>query len=653
MLNAIPKLDREAVTALIEAGELIGLPPDGAEIARLLARVNDRELETISDAWRQAWIAQDGYLRFPDSWTVDVLRERPWSMQRRVMRAVMRHRKVAVHSSYGIGKSFVASRIAAHWLLNHPPGDAWLVTTAPTAAQVRAITWREIGIAYQKASRNLAELGLPTPQQLGHRMNLTEWWVGKELVGFGRRPALTGTSAAFQGIHARRVLVILEEAGGIPVSLMEDAEKLVTSEHSRILAIGNPTHEGSYWHQICVDPGWFVMHVSAFDSPNFTGETVDPGVEELLTSQIWVNEQARKYGTTSPRYQQQVLGIFSRDRTMTVVPLDWARACIRPADDPAPAAQQEERPWVEAHLARLQHGEDGTPTVSIPQIEVVLGVDPAGGGSDWTVIRERRGQQAGRMWRTQTGEPREQVDLIEQAARETGASRIVVDSVGVGYGLVELIRQRVGGWVRVQTAGAAEQSDVVQVIRWARRPELQGSTMLRWDLPEGDDTLEWKDVFANKRAERWWAARERCMLAADTSYRPIVPYVQAAWDLTVLEVDPLTGRQALAWGTEDPDPTLDELCAPGYEHVVRAKATVIKVESKEELRRAARLGGSSDHADALMLAFEPTPPPAPPPPMEYGGLAVLTGNTGAQSAVARRPTPLAQQGSVRQPGRLR
>ena len=77
------------------------------------------------------------------------------------------------------------------------------MTTAPTTAQVEAILWREIGKAHRKGN-------------LPGRITLdAKWYMGQELVAYGRKPA-DYDQAAFQGIHAKNMLVLLDEAVGIP-----------------------------------------------------------------------------------------------------------------------------------------------------------------------------------------------------------------------------------------------------------------------------------------------------------------------------------------------------------------------------------------------------------------------------------------------------
>jgi hypothetical protein len=104
---------------------------------------------------------------------------------------------------------------------------AFVVTTAPTTAQVEAILWRYIGGAHRTGI-------------LPGRVTLdAKWYIGQELVAYGRKPA-DYDQAAFQGIHARYVLVIIDEAGGVPKSIFDAVDALATNVHARVVAVGNP-----------------------------------------------------------------------------------------------------------------------------------------------------------------------------------------------------------------------------------------------------------------------------------------------------------------------------------------------------------------------------------------------------------------------------
>ncbi len=601
MISWVEALDHDALGVVVAAGvelDLLPVPPaeiSGPDLERwvagwLAAAAEEGDLLDVIDDEIDWHIDRAGsYSEYPDLWMLSRTGEVAWSKQVQIMRAVAGHRKVAVHSAYGTGKSFLAARTACWWIDTHAPGDAFVVTTAPTGAQVRAILWREIRHA---ASRARAR-GRPLPGKL----NQTEWQIDGELVAFGRKPA-EHDAAAFQGIHARHVLVILDEAAGVPQSLWEDAEKLVTTPGSRILAIGNPDREGSHWARTCADPDWHTIHISALATPAFTdeGRRLPPHVVEMLTSPTWVEEQRRKYGEDSPRFQAHVLGVFPKDAAVTTVPLPMAQACIWTPDG-RPEARSGVRPPFAAGATRR------------------LGLD-VGGGGDWTRVRMWEGNRAGPMWSAMTSDPQSLVRLVVKAVRESSASEVWYDSIGWGFG-VPLAASELPD-VRFVGVSVAEESSVIDPTS-CKRP---GCTHV-------DYRCEGRPLFYGLRDELWWAARECCMMQVDDRYRPIVPYA-FAWDLTALEWDERTGRPP----TQD-DPTLIELTTPSYEDVQRGQHRVIKVESKDSLRKAARLGGSTDGADALLLAALAPRALAfragrTPPAKEMGGLAAF--GIGGQTA---------------------
>lgn len=262
------------------------------------------------------------YLGDPVGWTRDRLGETPWSKQREIMESVRDHRYTTVQSCHGSGKSYTASRLVAWWLDQHPPGEAFVVTTAPTWRQVQAILWREIRKAHKKGR-------LP-----GRTTLQCDWWWGgqgrpghadEELVAYGRKPSDYDESA-FQGIHARYVLVIVDEGGGVPKLLFNGVDTLATNTYARVLAVGNPDNPGSHFATICKPgSGWNRIKISAFDTPLFTGEISElaPGLEHDLVSPQWVEERKKRWGTDSPIYQAKVLGEFPEISDNTLIQPGW------------------------------------------------------------------------------------------------------------------------------------------------------------------------------------------------------------------------------------------------------------------------------------------------------------------------------------------
>jgi hypothetical protein len=442
----------------------------------------------------------------PCQWVNDVLKIRLWSKERDIIESVRDNRQTAVHTCHDIGKSLTAAAAALWWITTHPLGEAFVVTTAPTFAQVAAILWREMNKLHTRAG-------------LGGRMNLLEWYFGNEMVAFGRKPADYDPDA-FQGIHARYVLVIFDEACGIPKALWDSASTLVANEGSRFLAIGNPDDPHGEFSRVCKpNSGWHVIHVGYEHTPNFTGEIVDPIVSDSTISRAWVEDRAKSWGKTSALYTSKVLGLFPTDADKGVIPHSWATQC-----------RYLELPAVGIRAAGLD----------------------VGGGGDRTVLQERVGPRAGRCAVWVESDPMKAVGQIVEKLREWDIERVVVDVIGIGWGLAgrlaELSTKMNHGFAVDADAWGTHAAEVVHF--------------------NGASASTEPERFINRRAELHWMGRELCRLKQ--------------WDLTGID-----------------DDTLQEMTEPEYE--IMDSRGKIKVEAKENVIH--RLGRSPDRSDALLMSY--------------------------------------------------
>jgi hypothetical protein len=370
-------------------------------------------------------------------WVGDKLKEHMWSKQVEVCESVEANRFTAVPSCHGAGKSFTASRIAAAWLDIHAPGEAFVVTSAPTDKQVKAILWREMGRAHRKG-------GLPG------RINLdAEWYIGQELVAYGRKPADLSdpneAMQAFQGIHAKYVLVILDEACGVPAWLWVAAESLVTNEHSRILAIGNPDDPSSEFEKVCrPGSGWNQIHISAFDLPWATGEEVPEALEDLLTGEVWVEERKKRWGESSPFYTSKVLGEFPEIGDDTL---------ITPA------------------MVRRAHEFESENSLELGQ----MGGDVARLGTDRTVVYHNRGGMVRKVFEShKTTTDKTMGAFFNLIKKFWNRVPMQVDVIGIGAGVYDRLKEQ---GANVQPFNAGERA---------------------WEPTR----------FKNRRAEGWWILRE-------------------------------------------------------------------------------------------------------------------------------------------------
>lgn len=358
-----------------------------------------------------------------------VLGVRPWAMQRQIMRAVARYPRVAVKSCHASGKSFVSALLAVWWLTTRR--NSILVTTAPTFRQVEKVLWAEI----KRAVRG-AKMALP-----GRLLGPAEWKIDDKWFGMG---VSTDDPDAFQGIHADSVLCILDEASGVKGHTWVGADAILSGGDCRLLSIGNPTDPtGDFATEFMSLPPEARFTISAFDTPNLkAGRTVIRG----LVEPAWVEDKKKRWGEGSSLYAARVLGEFPKVGKDALIPL----------------------PLIEAAQNRgYEEVPNGSP--------VELGVDVARFGDDETVFCLRRGNRA-KIIDTATDE--DTVATAGRAARikaDYGVTRIKVDVIGVGAGVVDTLTAQGHPVIGMNAAWAARDSE----------------------------------RFANIRAEWYWALRER------------------------------------------------------------------------------------------------------------------------------------------------
>src|SRR5207253_7879237 len=95
---------------------------------------------------------------------------------------------------------------------------------------------------------------------------------------------------------------------------------ITTGPWCRILAIGNPDNSATHFYKVSQPgSGWNAIRISAFDTPNFTGEKVPEKVAVSLISQEWAEEKKSEWGEGNALYNSKILGEFTLDAADTVV----------------------------------------------------------------------------------------------------------------------------------------------------------------------------------------------------------------------------------------------------------------------------------------------------------------------------------------------
>lgn len=448
---------------------------------------------------RQRWAVDPGV------WARERLGDVLWSGQLRILNAVRDNRKTAAPTCHEVGKSYDAGILAAWWIDTHKAGEAFVVTTAPTQPQVEVILWKEIGRAHQRG-------------KLAGRVNTTDWRipvtingeVREEIVAMGRKPN-DYSPTAFQGIHAPFVLIIVDEANGVR-GLWSALASLMANDNSKIVAIGNPDDPSGEFYESCLPgSGWTVVHLSAFDSPNFTGEELPEKILRQLVGRIYVEECRAKWARswnwvdaegntlepetvgergpvggvrcvppadgkmedTHPFWQSKVLGQFPvQTAAGSLIPLTWIRA----------AQERTLKPTGMNELGLdVGASEDGDPSCLGHRI-----------GPVFRVLYEERQpdtmKTTGRL-------------LQHLFDKRIGALRAKVDYIGVGRGVVDRSKEQ-GHPVHPISVGEA--SSILNCL--SCRHEWDSAFIPTEQCPKCGSKAT-QAVFANLLSQLWWDVR--------------------------------------------------------------------------------------------------------------------------------------------------
>jgi hypothetical protein len=196
----------------------------------------------------------------PERYAADVLHVNLTPDQGEILRSIVTNRFTAVKASHGVGKTFDAAIAANYW---YDCWDAHIVyVTAPTWAQAIGLTFKEI--KGMRRANGLPGVILETGLVRDKDKNRD----GAHYI----RALNAERGEGFQGEHSADILVILEEAVGVPGYIWEAVGGLVITAECRVLAIGNPTDDANRFGVACEDPKYNVISISALNHPNIEAE---------------------------------------------------------------------------------------------------------------------------------------------------------------------------------------------------------------------------------------------------------------------------------------------------------------------------------------------------------------------------------------------
>ena len=350
-------------------------------------------------------------LRYKDDpvlFVKEVLGATPYDYQAEFLDALASgERKMSVRSGHGTGKSTTSSWAMLWYVLLRFPNK--VVVTAPTSGQLFDALFAEL-------KRWINELPPQLQVLLTVKSDRVELTAAPAEAFISARTSRAETPEALAGVHSQNVLLVVDEASGVPEKVFEAAAGSMSGHAATTILMSNPTRSsGTFFEsQTRMASSWWTRRWSCVDSP--------------LVSEEFVDEMRARYGEESNAFRIRVLGEFPMADDDTIIPFHLADSAIKRDIEVTPDAKP------------------------------IWGLDVARFGADKTALCKRYGNVVTEISSWQGLDLMQTVGRVmaeyEGLSPSMRPSEILVDSIGVGGGVVDRLRE-LGAPVRGINVGEA------------------------------------------------------------------------------------------------------------------------------------------------------------------------------------------------------
>ncbi len=346
--------------------------------------------------------------------------------------------QIATTAGHGVGKS-AESAWVIHWFIATRPHPQ-IVVTANTRSQLITKTWRELAVWNNLAiNKDWFEW---TATRFYFKEHPSTWFAAAI-------PWSKNNPEAFQGTHAKYVLVLFDEASGIDDVIWGAVEGAMTTTGSMWLAYSNPTKTTGRFH-------------SCFhrDRHRWIPFKVD-GRNAKMTNKVKLEHWIEDHGIDSDWVRVKVLGEFPRASSTQFISSAVVEACQN---------------YEASHFDKMPY---------------IMGVDVARFGDDQSVILVRQGRKTHFIQKYRNLDTVQLSHRISEFSSSYPKMPIFIDGVGVGAGVVDVCRSW-GMKVTEVNAGCAADD----AARYAnKRAEMWGH-MREW-LKEGAEIPKDDELFTD------------------------------------------------------------------------------------------------------------------------------------------------------------
>lgn len=374
----------------------------------------------------------------PRKWQRDVLRQVAEHLAKNKTASAYEVLRMATSSGRGIGKSALVSWLIL-WMLSTRIGSTTIVS-ANSEAQLRSVTWAEItkwaALLINSHWFEISATRVMPAKWIAELVERdlkkgTRYWSVEGRLWSEENPD------SYAGVHNHDgVMVIFDEASGIPDAIWSVTAGFFTENTPNRFwfAFSNPRRNEGYFFETFHGKRAF-WATQSIDARNV--EDTDKAVYEQIIEE---------YGADSIQAKVEVYGEF---------PLSGDEQFIAPQ-------------LVEEATRRPAHKDLSAP--------IILGIDPARGGADSTVIVVRQGRDIVAIKRYKGEDTMEIVGRVIEAIEQYNPALAVIDEGGLGYGILDRLKEQRYRQVRGVNFGWKAKNPIM----WKnKRAELWG-TMREW-----------------------------------------------------------------------------------------------------------------------------------------------------------------------------
>ena len=229
---------------------------------------------------------------------------------------LVERRRLSVRSGHGVGKSAFLSWTILWFMTCYFPCK--VPCTAPSSHQLSDVLWAELAMWHRKLCQTMPAIG-----------NQFEWTVDEFRMAeapkesfAAARTARAEKPEALQGFHSENLLILVDEASGVPDIIFEVGQGALSSEGSFAVLTSNPTRLSGFFFDTHhkMRSRWATLAVNGEECP--------------LVGQQFREDIAHQYGRMSAVYSVRVKGDFPSAEDDVVIPLHLCEAAKVRAVEP-------------------------------------------------------------------------------------------------------------------------------------------------------------------------------------------------------------------------------------------------------------------------------------------------------------------------------